>query len=92
MSRAYRVFLEPPSSGTDSYVQVNDTDDWLELTVADCGNRVVLSFGLDSWRKTRAQFEARRRRKLAKLEKMEKALALIREALESAEYKEGDEV
>ena len=87
----YRTFLEPASSGTDSYVQVRVySDDEIDLTVADCGDRVTLSFGVWGYKLTEKKFAARKKRKLQKLERMEKALAIIREHLEAMEYR-GDE-
>ena len=68
--------MAPVSSEVDSYVRVSlndptDEHDSIHLKIADCGQTVSVWF-----------LPRKRRGALLKLEKLETALALIRESLE----------
>ena len=71
-TRHYRAFLEPSSRSVDSYVHVDLADSWINLKIADCTRSVNLGFNTGRGRKTA----------LAKVAKLEKALALVRTELE----------
>lgn len=74
----YRTFLESKGSGTDSYIKVTVYDDNdINLKIADCARSVSLGFGFGEYDgRTKATA-------LRKLDKMEKALRIIREHIEN---------
>jgi len=81
MSFRKRWFLEPPSSGVDSYVVVDDDNDIhvhsydsILLKIADCDRRVHLYFPTGT--------AERRRQARRKLERLRQALDLLEERIE----------
>ena len=91
-NRNYRKWLEPASTGTDSYVQVSQDDDWIDLTIADCGRRVGLSFTVYQNKQMKvAEFNRLKKIKLQKVGRLEEALVAIREAVEGIEFEEQTE-